>query len=523
MTRPAPGPVDGTRVGRLVLRGVAGVLVSVLVLVLFAPSAGAHAVLQEASPDTDEQLVDAPRQIRLEFNETVTATTDGIRVIDPTGEEISGIQAGTDGSVLSAELPELDLGGSYTVAWKVVSADGHPVSGAYLFHLQDRTLSEPAEVADVDAGLLPGALRAVGAVLAIGAVTALLAGLSQRYALWSTALVGTLVALLGAMLAVGGNLWDALLIVVETTSGVVTLAAVFVAAAGLVLVPVRHALPTTILASALVVVLAGQGHAVSLEPVWLSASLTILHVVAAVGWAVGLLYLARRSDADEPEALQRRVLRFSPWAAAAVVLVAFSGVVLVLDRVPLEDLVHNNYGRLAIVKVVLLAAAMVLVGVNRFRLTPLLTEHDDARRRFGRSVRAEVVVLSLALVTGGVLAQVPPMGADGGMDLIAERLEFGPGVVDVTIEPARRGTNEMHVIALGEDGRLMGDIEELTLAMTLPEMDIGPLVPEMIVITAGHSMVYADIPLAGEWEMTVTARASQFEEYSATFTAEIRR
>jgi hypothetical protein len=53
--------------------------------------------------------------------------------------------------------------------------------------------------------------------------------------------------------------------------------------------------------------------------------------------------------------------------------------------------------------------------------------------------------------------------------------------------------------------------------LTLPSDDVGPLEPEMIPITAGHSMSYAEFPLAGDWTVEVVARPSKFEELRASF------
>ena len=58
----------------------------------------------------------------------------------------------------------------------------------------------------------------------------------------------------------------------------------------------------------------------------------------------------------------------------------------------------------------------------------------------------------------------------------------------------------------------MAGIDDLRLSLTLPAEDVGPLEPEMQPITTGHSVSYAEIPLAGEWTVEVTGRPSKFEE-----------
>jgi copper transport protein len=108
--------------------------------------------------------------------------------------------------------------------------------------------------------------------------------------------------------------------------------------------------------------------------------------------------------------------------------------------------------------------------------------------------------------------------AEGGPFL--DRVPFGPGQVELSVEPGTRGTNELHVIAFDPDGRLM-DVEELTVALTLPAEDLGPLEPELTEITRGHVTSYAQIPLAGRWTVEVTGRLSRFESLEATFEVDV--
>ena len=62
--------------------------------------------------------------------------------------------------------------------------------------------------------------------------------------------------------------------------------------------------------------------------------------------------------------------KLSPWGMGAVVVLAASGTVLVVDRVGLDDLVGSTYGRVALVKVALLVGAVVLAARNRWSIAP---------------------------------------------------------------------------------------------------------------------------------------------------------
>lgn len=550
-------------------------LIGVLGLV-GAPPAGAHAFLEELEPAPESVLDSPPAEVSLTFSESISVPEDALRVFDPSGRQIPGIAATADGDTLSAALPPLEVDGSYTVAWKVVSADGHPLSGAYLFHLRIATLTEPVDVGDTGVATWPAVVRAVGAVLALAALAYVLGSAAGRAArressdagrdstdvdgaptrrespplsarrlrsAWAIVLLGTAVAFYGSIEAVGSSLSDGLSVSSGTATGRFSVVACLFALLGLLL-ELRGASRRVegSIAVVTVVAIAVQGHAVAIDPILLSASFTTVHVLAAVAWGAGLFWLEGRTRRSDPAQLRQEVERRSPLAMGAVAVLAVSGVLLVLDRVSPDLLVSSWYGRLAILKSALLAAAIVLALRNRVVLAPALatapapaTEPQAAAGqdpdpavelavgRLRRSVRLEMLVLAAALVAGAALSQISPPVGDGASTggPFAERLAFGDGTVDLTVDPGARGTNEVHVTAIGADGRLMNDLEDLKIELSLASQNIGPLAPEMQPVVVGHSLSYARFPFGGEWTVLVTATVGRFEALSATFTVSI--
>ncbi|MFG2460478.1 copper resistance CopC/CopD family protein [Streptomyces sp. NPDC048523] len=111
---------------------------TVLVLLLFggAGAASAHAALKATDPEDGSVLKSAPRDITLTFTESVGLLDDSFRVLDPDGKRLKTGDAGhgAGGSdTARVSLPAKLAQGTYTVAWRVVSADSHPVSGAFTF------------------------------------------------------------------------------------------------------------------------------------------------------------------------------------------------------------------------------------------------------------------------------------------------------------------------------------------------------------------------------------------------------
>lgn len=120
-------------------RGLA-LLGTVLVLVLFGGVGGAsaHAALTGADPQDGSVLKTAPRQVTLTFTESVGLLDDSFRVLDPGNRRVhTGEPGHADGRSDTARvtLPKGLGTGTFTVAWRVVSADSHPVSGAFTFSI----------------------------------------------------------------------------------------------------------------------------------------------------------------------------------------------------------------------------------------------------------------------------------------------------------------------------------------------------------------------------------------------------
>lgn len=101
-----------------------------------AAPASAHAALRDSDPRDAEVLKTAPRHVTLGFTESVSLLDDSIRVVDPDNRPVRVSEAGRAkgrSDTARVRLPRDLADGTYTIAWRVVSADSHPVSGALIF------------------------------------------------------------------------------------------------------------------------------------------------------------------------------------------------------------------------------------------------------------------------------------------------------------------------------------------------------------------------------------------------------
>lgn len=101
-------------------------------MVGLAAPASAHARLEASSPKEGSTLTATPPEIMLRFNEPIQSGLNEVSVRTGSTDATDG-DLEVDGSTVYQPLKSSLPAGSYTVSYKVVSADGHPISGSYSF------------------------------------------------------------------------------------------------------------------------------------------------------------------------------------------------------------------------------------------------------------------------------------------------------------------------------------------------------------------------------------------------------
>jgi methionine-rich copper-binding protein CopC len=119
----------------MIARGAAASLLALIGLVGLAPLASAHSQLVGSSPSDGAVLTTAPAQVTFTFNEEIIPDTATIAITDANGDVVSSTKVAPDGTTVSAVWPAGLQDGMYQVAYRIVSADGHPVTGAIVVTL----------------------------------------------------------------------------------------------------------------------------------------------------------------------------------------------------------------------------------------------------------------------------------------------------------------------------------------------------------------------------------------------------
>ncbi len=99
-----------------------------------APTAAAHTELRSSNPAAGVTLDAAPATVVLTFNEAVQAEFAQVAVLDAAHAHFESGVASVVGENVSQAVSALP-GGAYTVSWRVVADDGHPVTGTFAFNV----------------------------------------------------------------------------------------------------------------------------------------------------------------------------------------------------------------------------------------------------------------------------------------------------------------------------------------------------------------------------------------------------
>ena len=392
--------------------------------VITAGPASAHASLVTTDPGEGARVARVPSAVTLQFSEGVSLGAGYARVLASGGERVDAGTASVDGDVLTIPLRTGLKDDGYLVTYRVISADSHPVAGAYSFVVGNGPLVPTGAAGNQDrtdpvvgTGLpLSRWIGFAGLALAVGIpVLVLLCWPSG----WGSARLGRLATGGALAVAVGalasfllqgpyaagsgpGSLFDPALLAATTGSeaGRSLLVRVVLALAFAALLwrawrrgeppPTGQVVVGGLLATGMVVSTAAIGHPVAGSWPGLAIPVTVVHVAAMAVWLGGLAgLLAGVLQAGVPaDEIATAVPRYSRIAFASVVALVVSGTVQAVREVESPTaLFLTAYGWVLVAKLVLVAVVLGAAGVSRVWVQQRLGVHRS-RPAGRRSVTA---------------------------------------------------------------------------------------------------------------------------------------
>ena len=523
-------------------------LLLLLALLAVPRTVFAHASLQEAAPAPDSILDAAPPQIQLTFGERLEKQLYFIRVYNNRGNSVTSREAemSADQRQLTLRLPKLS-DGSYTVSYKVISADGHPVSGSYVITVGKGSNAEP----------LPDFLGPAGghehgstghleywavrifyyfSLLALAGWTLWNASYQPagenvhrlrrdwtRHLLWFFLITLAGTGLLQIADILSGWNWNELVSLLTGTGfGLSWLCSLALGFLGIVTLG-RSRVVDTVWTVLLLAAKSFSGHAMAFEPVWRTVALDIIHLLAASVWTGGLLYvfLTGRKHRDE---WTRFLPRFSKASLASFLLLAVTGAASAWIFVPKPGyLLLTAWGRFLLVKI----ALVILVAATAVWIRSVM-------RRKGAAAAAPMVAADMVLMAGivavaGIFTYLSPVPANEPLHwhVMGSKIHM-----TAEISPNAPGKNSFRTVVWLPKGSPPPKQVQMTLS-SADKPEIGaikvPLSPKQ---GAGEAEYYTGfdsyryesygpyLPFPGRWKVEVRVMDAEDQEtvYDKTIT-----
>ena len=569
-----------TRGARLAL-----VVVAVAGALALPAAAWAHAVLVRTTPVPSSVVNRTPPVVLLTYSEAVEPRFAIVSVTNAAGQQqIAGAprRSATDATTLVVPLHRLSQGW-YLVYWRVISVDGHPVRGAFTFAVGPNpgpapqfpvpSISETAATPGLVAaraivflsimaaiGLFflrvvtarpvvrrvsETRLRAVSIAFGIAALIGLIATpvyvemATAQFALRSAFDLGNVLPLVRDS-AFGRGFLD-----LELTFGL------FVLAAALTLWVDRPERPqrsvAELLAGAGALLAAGatllvpglSGHAAQSSPRGLTVALDWVHLVAGsiwIGGLIGLLVLWWSLPAARRVAgLVVSVPRFSNTAFVSVLVLIGSGIGASLIHLPtFSSLWQTSYGKTLLVKIGLLAGALLIAQVNLLRTRPRLAASRD-RPELGTGaasllrtlVSGEIVLVAAAVVAAAVLSSLPPpakaLAAVGGATArvgpgpVQEVLSRNGYRVELRVAPNRAAAPNAFSVRITKDGKAVRDAGVIA-GFAMLDMEMGT--QRYVLPERAPGLYERDAPalvMVGHWGLSFEITPPGAQPFTLTF------
>ncbi|MFX3634127.1 MAG: copper resistance CopC/CopD family protein [Candidatus Pristimantibacillus sp.] len=414
-------------------KAAAAVLLLVVLLLTAAPMVSAHATLEQTVPAANAELKESPPKVELTFNEAIEQGVSSVEVLDSQSRKVTSVKAelNANRTVLQLPLPELD-DGVYTVAYRIVSEDGHPVSGSYVFVLGNPpewkdastflTNTSSSSSSELHAGdwllyivrfIYYGALLLATGVMtwsvlfrrqaseSINKVFRQLTLISMR-ALLLSVLVLVFAQAREIMLGQPASAWGDLFL--GTATGRAWAELIILSLLGFV-VQKGGRYVQLLWVILLLAVESLIGHPAANDPKLLTIAFDWVHLAAAALWAGGLVVLVMIWFTDRKEA-GRFGTSFSQGALLSLAALVVSGVGMTLLFLPkLSYLWLTSWGVLLVVKTALVVFVLVTGALLRIRIRRSGMPH-------GKLLGVDAAFMVLIVIIAAVFTYISPLPAN---------------------------------------------------------------------------------------------------------------
>ncbi len=502
----------------------------------------AHAGLKSSEPAASSVLEQSPKEIVLNFGEAVEVSFGSIRLFDSNSQPVAlptpkfvEANGAIDAKTIRVEIPELQSG-SYLVVWRVVSADSHPVQGAFAFQIGTKGLNlESLSEEILASSSAPFAVRVtmgfarwlsfLGVMVMVGAMllATRIVGFSRVgkiiFGSWITALVGSvLVLLLQAPYALGqamsvGELLSAVDDVLRTRLGTWLVVRGTILLAFLILIRQRNShvkpiyrMAAILLGIGLFATFSISGHPGMREFSALSIGTDIVHFLSVSAWMGGLVTLALLGRKWQSES-SLVISWFSFTATISMPIMVATGIAQAWRMMEgFQNIFSTTYGVVLSLKVLLVIVAIAAGTRARQVFKSKKVDRQDLREiKFSRTVLAESMIGVVVLAVTAVLVSVPPLSVSGAAAFETSVVQSNV-IADLRVAPARIGEVEVHIL-LSPPGGSLQSISEVTAQISLVAEEIPAIPIDLQLVGTNHFRAAVLVPRAGDWLLEIFANS----------------
>jgi copper transport protein len=440
------------------------------IIALLQPSVMmAHASLIKSTPAPNSLFAVSPQQIALMFNERLENSLYYIKVINDEGQSVTSNKAQMDArqTTVTLELPKL-AEGTYLTTYHIVSADGHPIAGSYLFtvgtSLGDNTFIAPSSTVQgqsftwnmsIQEWLLNSSriffymalLSMIGWVIWSSVIRRTDETTQHALLKWQVGLLRFfMIALIFLVyfhyqeLIGEGGVQELLHLFIGTSIGISWLSCFMLALLGFIVLQ-RKLWIDLLWAAAMIASKVLNGHAMAFKPIGWTFILDVVHLLAAAIWVGGLLagFVFWRNKAF----LLHWLPVFSKAALSSIIVLTITGTATTLIFLPkLSYVLYTQWGTFLLIKVGLVFFIAFVGYWIRSHLRKDRISTDIDKRSLSIWFRVDLSLMVLVVSIVGLLTYAAPLPPNQPLDwhVMGEKAHF-----TVNITPNIPGSNAFSV------------------------------------------------------------------------------
>ncbi|MED1509606.1 copper resistance CopC/CopD family protein [Bacillus proteolyticus] len=539
---------------KVIRRLGAWLLIACVFIILIPKSASAHAYVVKSNPTENETLKKAPPVVKIEFDEDIQVSHfNTLFVRDSSGKRVDIKDAHIDKSnkkLLEAGLKENLKNGLYSIQWKAISADGHPIQGVIPFRIgsaeagtDDIKVEEMGYVPKIDMiverGILYTSFSLFIGVLLFNLI--LYKGSESQVQSRSKKIIW--ISLFGIFISLLFNLplqakinadvswleaFDPLLL--KETLQLSVFGYVWITQMALIsmliivtyFVMKREKLSSfkvwsipILLFIGLLVMKAFNSHAYGLKFKEIAVVMDFLHLFAASLWVGGLssIILLLRKEDGKWAMYWDAIKRFSPWATGTVIVILLTGLFNSTFFIPtIHSLFDTKYG-LALLAKILLFVCMGILGIIHY-----VKGRMRAQQRLGATVKVEFIigVIVFIIVAFMTNVQTPPMPPTGPFTE-SKQLDNGYELT-LNVSPNKVGQNTFHITLKDENGQPVTDMEQIILTTQSLDMNMGKGSFKVSAVSPGeYEAEGMYINMTGNWNIHVHGLTKSLDSFDIDY------